>query len=64
MGKLAGNIFFLNDDELEKLHQNSLKILHEIGFHVPNNKILDLLDKNNCTVDYEKQIVNINQRAH
>jgi trimethylamine:corrinoid methyltransferase-like protein len=59
MGKLAGNIFFLNEDELEKLHQNSLKILHEIGFYVPNNKILGLLEKNNCTVDYEKQIVKV-----
>lgn len=55
MGGLTGNISFLNDEEIEMIHQNSLKILSEIGFKIPNNEILSLLEKNGCSINYETQ---------
>jgi trimethylamine:corrinoid methyltransferase-like protein len=59
MGRLAGTISFLNDEELTIIHKNSLKILHDIGFNIPNRHILEILEDNNCQVDYDKQAVRI-----
>jgi len=57
MGKLSGRIWFLEEDELEKIHDNSLNILSDIGFHVPDTEILELLESNGCRVDFKNQTV-------
>ena len=59
MGKLAGSISLLNDDELEDIHKNSLRILQEIGFNIPNDEIISLLEKNNCQVDHKTRVAKI-----
>ncbi|MCL5070762.1 MAG: trimethylamine methyltransferase family protein [Actinobacteria bacterium] len=60
MGRLNGLIEFLTAEEIELIHNNSIKILSEIGFYIPNELILDLLGKNNCEVDYKSKIVKAN----
>ncbi|MCL4378604.1 MAG: trimethylamine methyltransferase family protein [Actinobacteria bacterium] len=60
MGNLNGKIAFLNDYEIELIHNNSINILAEIGFFIPNEFILNLLEKNNCEVNYENKIVKVN----
>ena len=59
MGKLAGSISLLNDDELEDIHKNSLRILQEIGFNIPNDEIISMLEKNNCQIDKKTRVVKI-----
>lgn len=60
MSGLSGVIKFLDDHEIELIHENSIKILSEIGFYIPNEFILGLLEKNNCEVNYETKVVKIN----
>ena len=60
MSALNGSILFLNDYEIELIHDNSINILSEIGFYVPNELILGLLEKNNCEVDYQSKVVKVN----
>ena len=60
MGRLTDNIIFLNDEETEMIHQNSLKILSDIGFKIPNDEILSLLEKKGCTIDYDYHKAKIN----
>ena len=60
MGELKGSIKFLNEEEIESIHASSIKILSEIGFYIPNDKILDLLSKNNCDVDFKNKKVKVN----
>jgi trimethylamine---corrinoid protein Co-methyltransferase len=60
MGRLSGLIGFLTAEEIELIHNNSIKILSEIGFYIPNEFILNLLEKNNCEVDYNNKIAKAN----
>jgi len=57
MGKLSGMISFLDEQELTAIHENSLKILGEIGFNIPNRQVLEILEQNNCQVDFKSQVV-------
>ena len=41
---------FISDADILKMHNNSLKILNQVGVKIPNKKILDLFKKLNCYV--------------
>jgi len=47
----------LSDAEIERVHYYSLKILDEIGIHVPNAEMLGLLEGEGCVVDHQSQVV-------
>jgi len=47
----------LSDKDLEKIHENSLRILEEVGVKFPKKRILDLFEENGFKVDYENKIV-------
>ena len=60
MGKKF-NFDFLSEEDIKKIHSTSLKILKEIGIKVPHKTILDVFRRNGASVDFETEIVKINE---
>ena len=54
-----GRLILLSDDELERIHETSLKILQEIGIKVLSKKVQSLLAENGAKVDASPSIVKI-----
>ncbi|UCE15686.1 MAG: trimethylamine methyltransferase family protein [Candidatus Bathyarchaeota archaeon] len=54
-----GHLTLLSDDELERIHETSLKILEEIGIKVLSKKVQGLLAENGAEVDAARSIVKI-----
>jgi len=54
-----GHLTLLSDDELERIHETSLKILEEIGIKVLSKKVQSLLAENDAEVDSARSIVKI-----
>jgi len=50
---------FLSEDERQKIHENSLKILQEIGVKFSSDKALKVLADNGAKVDYTEKIAKI-----
>ena len=50
---------FLSEDEQAKVHENSIKILEEVGVKFLSNKALKILDKNGAKVDYAEKLAKI-----
>ena len=58
MKRVYQNLKFLTDDEVLEIHNTSLKILEEIGCHIPHTKILQILDGvGGVKVDFNKKVV-------
>ncbi len=55
----SGHLILLSDDELERIHETSLKILQEIGVKVLSKKVQSLLAENGAEVDAARSIVKI-----
>jgi len=55
MGK-EFNIKPLTGSAVKKIHDESLRILKEIGFKIPYKKVLDILKKNGASVDFENEV--------
>ncbi len=51
------NIRPLSSLSVKKIHDESLRILKEIGFKVPNKKVLEILKENKADVDFDNEIV-------
>ncbi len=49
----------LSDSEVESIHQASLQILEETGCKFESIKALKLLQKNGCTIDFERNLAKI-----
>jgi trimethylamine:corrinoid methyltransferase-like protein len=47
----------LSDDEIEKLHENALKLLEDPGMRIENEEALKALDSMGAKVDLQAQIV-------
>lgn len=47
----------LSKNEMDLIHNSSLKVLYEIGLKVESKKVLDILKDNGCVVDYDTQNV-------
>ena len=54
-----GRLIVLSDDELEDIHETSLRILQEIGIKVLSKKVQNLLAENGAEVDSARSIVKI-----
>jgi trimethylamine--corrinoid protein Co-methyltransferase len=58
--KLAfGRLILLSNDELEHIHETSLRILQEIGIKVLSKKVQSLLAENGAEVDFPRSIVKL-----
>jgi len=53
----------ITDEEVEKIHQSSLRILAEIGVYFPNNQMLDRLEAVGVKVDRDKQIATFSEEV-
>ena len=56
MRKQPALLKVITDEEVEKVHQSSLRILSEIGVHYPSHQILDRLEAIGTRVNRAKQI--------
>jgi len=59
MNLAFGRLILLSDDELERIHDTSLRILQEIGIRVLSKKVQSLLAENGVEVDSARSIVKI-----
>ena len=50
---------FLNRQEIELIHAQSLKSLREFGIKVHSKPVLEILEKNGASVDYEAKVAKI-----
>ena len=57
--KQPGLLKVITDEEVEMIHEASLRILSEVGVKYPNSEILAIFDGAGATVDYKTQIVKI-----
>ena len=53
MHQIRANIRVLSDDEIVRIHNTSMRILSEIGLHVPNETVCGMAQKLGVKVDGE-----------
>ncbi|OUP52069.1 hypothetical protein B5F17_10500 [Butyricicoccus pullicaecorum] len=53
MNRIQANIRVLSDDEIVRIHNTSMRILSEIGLHVPNEIVCGMAQKLGAKVDGE-----------
>jgi trimethylamine:corrinoid methyltransferase-like protein len=53
------NLQLLSQQDLLRIHAESLEILGEIGIRVPNKLLLDIFKQNGACVDFDSEIVKI-----
>ena len=53
MNQIQANIRVLSDDEIARIHNTSMRILSEIGLHVPNEIVCGMAQKLGAKVDGE-----------
>lgn len=46
----------LSKEDIEKIHQATLKVLEKTGFRITSQRCLKILEENGCNVDYKRQI--------
>ena len=46
----------MGDDEVKDIHRTSIRILEEIGLHIPHEDTLYLLEHNGALIDWESQV--------
>ena len=52
------NSLLLNEDKMEDIHKSTLRILEKIGIQVPNQDVLQILQKEGARVDFQTQTAN------
>jgi trimethylamine--corrinoid protein Co-methyltransferase len=52
----------MTDGEVERLHNESMRVLERVGLKAPNAEVLELCRRAGAVVDMEKQTVRIPQR--
>lgn len=57
MGKLIEPIRFLNNLEMESIHQGAIQILDEVGMWIDSQEALNYLEDYGCRVSYEDRMV-------
>jgi trimethylamine--corrinoid protein Co-methyltransferase len=57
MKRFVSELKILYDEEVERIHRTSIRILEEIGMKIPDEAILSLLEKNGAAVDWGRQVV-------
>jgi len=51
----------IDEERLEQLHRNSMRILSEIGIKVMSSKALELFEKAGAIVDHDEQVIRIDE---
>ena len=59
MKKFVSELSILRQQEIEDIHHTSMRILSEIGMHIPDADILRLLEANGAGVDRNRMVVKI-----
>ena len=59
MGKIKGSIKILTDNEIEKIHRGTLKILKNTGIKVPNDYALECCEKIGGQTDKKTKLLRI-----
>ena len=57
MGKLIEPIRYLNQEEMQRIHQAALRILDEVGMQVDSKEALEYLQAFGCRVDFDHRLV-------
>jgi trimethylamine--corrinoid protein Co-methyltransferase len=55
--KTTRRVRFLDDDQLDRLQEATLKVLEEVGVKFPNERSLEILGSHGCSVDRATQVV-------
>jgi trimethylamine--corrinoid protein Co-methyltransferase len=53
---------FLNQQEMDLIHAQSIKSLQEIGIKVHSKPVLEILEKNGASVDYDSMVAKIPEK--
>ena len=53
---------FLSENEQLKIHEQSIKILEEVGVKFLSKKALKILEKNGAKIDYTEKLAKIQGR--
>jgi len=56
------NTEFLNQQEIEFIHDQSIQSLREIGIKVHSNSVLEILKKNGASVDFNTMVAKIPEK--
>ncbi|AEE97897.1 trimethylamine methyltransferase family protein [Mahella australiensis] len=59
MARVKCELNILRQEEIELIHENTLRILENVGLQVPNDECLELCRKAGAIIDKEKDIVRI-----
>lgn len=63
--RLVRNVYqpisLIDEERLEQLHRNSMRILSEIGIRVMSSKALELFEKAGAIVDHDEQVIRIDE---
>ena len=46
----------LSEEDVEQVHEATLRVLEEVGLWLPNREVLEILDGSGAEVDFEKQV--------
>jgi trimethylamine--corrinoid protein Co-methyltransferase len=57
MGKMAAPIRFLNEVEMETIHEAAVQILDEVGMWIDSEEALQYLEEYGCQVNYDTRTV-------
>jgi len=55
-------IVFLNQQEMDLIHAQSIKCLEEIGLKIHSKPVLEILEKNGARVDYQTMVAKIPEK--
>ena len=58
---IYGPMSLIDEERLEQLHRNSMRILSEIGIKVMSSKALELFEKAGAIVDHDEQVIRIDE---
>ncbi|MBM7581590.1 trimethylamine--corrinoid protein Co-methyltransferase [Caldicoprobacter guelmensis] len=59
MGRIRCEVTILKPEEIELIHNRTLRILENVGLRVPNEECLDLCEKAGAIVDRQSSVVRI-----
>lgn len=51
----------IDEERLEQLHRNSMRILSEVGIRVMSSKAIELFEKAGAIVDHDEQVIRIDE---
>lgn len=57
MEEIVSQIQVLNDEEIEQIHDQSVRIMEEVGCRFPEKRVLKLFEKVGAAIDYSDNIV-------